>query len=325
MAELFVSRRIFPEAIEMLEEAGHVVEINDTARMLPRSELIEKTKDKDGLICLLNDEIDGEFLDACPDLQVVSNVAVGYDNIDVSAATQRDVIVTNTPGVLTDTTADLTFALLMAAARRIPEADKYSREDRYDGWELMQPHMGVDVHGKTLGILGAGRIGSAVAERGYHGFDMDIIYNDRESRPDLEKDLDAEPVEFEELLDRSEFLSIHTPLTPETEGLFDAEVFEQMNEDAILINVARGPIVNEDDLAEALKNDELLGAAIDTFEEEPDVNPELAEIDEFVALAPHIGSASRETRLKMARMAAENMIAGLENETPPNIVNEDVL
>ncbi len=325
MADVFVSRRIFDQAIEQVEDAGHTVRCNDTSRILPTDELIDRTRDAEGLICLLNDPIDADVLDACPNLKVVSNVAVGYDNVDVEAATERDVLVTNTPGVLTETTADLTFALLMAAARRIPEADVYSRADRYDGWELMQPHMGVDVYGKTLGIWGMGRIGQAVARRGYHGFDMDIIYNSREPKPDAEAELDAEYVEFDTLLERSEFLSIHTPLTPETEATFDAETFERMNDEAILVNAARGPIVDEDDLAAALKAGELRGAAIDTFEDEPAVNQQLAEIEEFVVLAPHIGSASRETRLEMAEMAAANMVAGLEGSVPPNLINEDAL
>ncbi len=325
MGDIFVTRRIFSEAIEKLEAAGHDVEINDTSRILPSDELRDHARDKDGLICLLNDEIDADLLDACPDLQVVSNVAVGYDNVDVDAATERGIAVTNTPGVLTETTADLTFALLMSAARRLPEADAYSREDNYDGWELMQPHMGVDVYEKTLGIWGMGRIGRAVARRAHHGFDMDIIYTSRNRKPEAEEELDAEFVSFDDLLEQSEFLSIHTPLTDETEGTFTADTFERMRDDAILINAARGPIVDEDDLAVALEAGEVRGAAIDTFEEEPDVNPHLAAIEEFVTLAPHIGSASRETRLKMARMAADNMISGLAGAEPPNIVNEDVL
>lgn len=325
MADIFVSRRIFQEAIEMLEDEGHNVEINDTARILPQEELIEKSKDKDALVCLLNDAIDENFLDECSDLEIVANVAVGYDNIDVDAATERDVMVTNTPGVLTGTTADFAFTLLVSAARRIPEADGYSRKDKYEGWELMQPHMGVDVYEKTLGVVGMGRIGRAVSRRAHNGFDMDIIYSDVEPMEDIEEELDAEYVGFEEILERSDFITIHTPLIPETEGMFGAEEFKKMKDSAILVNAARGPIVDEDALAEAIKAGEVRGAAIDTFEDEPSVNPKLAEIEEFVVLTPHIASASQETRLKMARMAADNVNSGLKGEKPPNIVNEEVL
>ncbi len=326
IGDIFISRRIFDEYIKMLEKAGHNVEVNDSSEILSKKELIRNTKNKDGLICLLNDKIDEEFLNACSNLRVVANAAVGYDNIDLETANEKGVIVTNTPGVLTDTTADLAFTLLMSAARRIPEADNYSREGKYDGWELMQPHMGVDIHGKTLGILGMGRIGSAVARRGAAGFEMDIIYHDKYSvKEDLEKEIEAERVDFEDLLIRSDFLSIHTPLTEETEGMFKMEEFRKINSNCILINAARGPIVDEDDLAQAIEEGELRGAAVDTFENEPKVNPRLANLTEFVVLTPHIGSASLETRREMARLAAINMIAGLEGKKPPNIVNEEIL
>lgn len=322
MVEIFITRRFFDDAIERLRKAGHDVEVNDSDRSLPKKELIEKVSGKEGLICLLNDTVDEEVLDACSSLQVVSNVAVGYDNIDVDAASQYGVKVTNTPGVLTETTADLTFALLLSAARRIPEADTYVRADRYDGWELMQPHLGVDVHQKTLGVWGMGRIGKAVAQRAYHGFDMDIIYNSNSPKEEVEESLDAEFVPFEELLQRSQFLTIHTPITPETERTFDADAFRLMNDDAILINVARGKIIDEAALVSALQSGELRGAGLDTFEEEPAVNEQLTQIDESVVLTPHIGSASQETRSQMAQMAVENMLAGIAGETPPNLVNE---
>lgn len=321
MAEIFITRRFFDDAIEKLQKAGHNVQINDSDRILSREELLDKVSGKDGLVCLLNDTVNEEVLDVCSSLQVVSNVAVGYDNIDIDAASQHGVKVTNTPGVLTETTADLTFALLLSAARRIPEADTYVRADGYDGWELMQPHLGVDVHRKTLGVWGMGRIGKAVAQRAYHGFDMDIIYNSNSPKEQVEESLDADFVSFEELLQRSQFLTIHTPITPETEGTFDADAFRLMNDDAILINVARGQIIDEEALVSALQSGELRGAALDTFEEEPAVNAQLTQIDESVVLTPHIGSASRETRSQMAHMAAENMLAGLAGETPPNLVN----
>jgi glyoxylate reductase len=251
-------------------------------------------------------------------------VAVGYDNIDVRAATERGVMVTNTPGVLTETTADLTFALLLSAARRIPEADRYSRKGEFEPWELMQPHLGVDVYGKTLGIVGMGRIGRAVARRG-KGFDMRILYYDARRDEEAERELGAKFTSFDELLRESDFVSIHVPLAEETKGMFGAKEFEKMKRNAILINAARGGIVDEDALAEALKQGKILGAAIDTHQMEPKVHPELAKIERHVVLAPHLGSASGETRLKMALMAAENMIAGLKGERPPNLVNPEVL
>lgn len=322
MADIFISRRIFRGAIEKLEGNGHGVEVNDSSRILPKEELIEKIRGKNGLICLLNDNIDAEVLDSNPGLKVVSNVAVGYDNIDVKAATERGVMVTNTPGVLTETTADLTFALLLSAARRIPEADRYSRKGEFGAWELMQPHLGVDVYGKTLGIVGMGRIGRAVARRG-KGFDMRILYHDVRRDEGAERELGAKFTSFDELLRESDFISIHVPLTKETRGMFGANEFEKMKTDAILINAARGGIVDEDALVEALKQGKILGAAIDTPQMEPKVHPELTKIERHVVLAPHIGSASRATRLKMALMAAENMIAGLKGEKPPNLVNPE--
>ncbi len=325
MANIFISRRIFKEAIDRLEREGHKIEINNTSRILSKEELIKKIEDKDGLVCLLNDEIDPEVMDSNPNLKVVSNIAVGYDNIDVDAATERGIMVTNTPGVLTDTTADLAFALLMSAARRLPEADRFCRAGKYEGWELMQPHLGLDIYGKNLGVVGMGRIGTVVSKRAHLGFDMDILYYDVSRNKEAEEKYDAQFVEFDELLERSDFVTIHTPLIEETWHLFSTEEFKKMKEDAILVNAARGPIVDEDALAQALKNGDIRGAALDVFEEEPKVHPELAKIEEFVVLAPHLGSASRETRLKMARMAAANMIAGLKGQKPPNLVNEKVL
>ena len=324
MADIFISRRIFREAIEKLEESGHRVEVNDSSRILPKGELIEKIQGKSGLICLLNDKIDAEVLDSNRDLRVISNVAVGYDNIDVGAATERGVIVTNTPGVLTETTADFTFALLLSAARRTPEADRHSRKGEFEEWELMQPHLGVDIYGRTLGIVGMGRIGRAVARRG-KGFGMRVLYYDVRRDEEAEGELGAKFTSFDELLRESDFVSIHVPLTKETKGMLGAKEFEKMKTSAILVNAARGGIVDEDALVEALKRGKILGAAIDTHQMEPRVHPELAKMEKHVVLAPHIASASRDTRLKMALMAAENIIVGLKGERPPNLVNPEVI
>lgn len=325
MAEVFITRRIFPEAREKLEEAGVGYEINDTGKILGKSELLERVRGKQGLIPLLNDQVDPEVMDASPDLKVIANLAVGYDNIDVEAATERGIMVTNTPGVLTETTADLTFGLLLAAARRIPEADSYVRRGDWNGWELMQPQQGVDVHGKTLGVVGMGRIGTAVAKRGYFGFNMDVVYHSRTRKEEIEDDLEAEFLDLDELLERSDFVSLHTPLTPDTRGMIGEEEFWKMKEDAVLVNVARGPVVDESALVEALKAGRIRGAGLDVFEEEPEVHPELKELSESVVLAPHIGSASRETRMKIAEIGVKNAIAALEGEEPPNLINPEVL
>ena len=325
MAEILITRRVFREVLEVLQQEQYVIEINDTDRILPTKELIERAQGKAGLICLLNDTIDSEVMEQIPSLKVISNVAVGYDNIDVEAATELGIMVTNTPGVLTETTADLTFALLRGAARRIPEADIYLRAGKYERWELMQPHMGTDVFGKTLGIVGMGQIGQAVARRAHRGFDMRVIYFSSSSKEHVDKELDAEFVEFDELLVRSDFISIHLPLADKTRHMFSSREFEKMKKEAILINTARGPIVDEAALIMAIKNGDIRGAALDVFEEEPRVHAELVKLEKYVVLTPHIGSASVETRLGMAMKAARNMIEALKGKRPPNLLNEQVL
>jgi glyoxylate reductase len=325
MAEIFISRRVFRDAIDILEKEGHTVDINDTDRILPAQELLQRAQGKAGLICLLNDRIDSVVMDKLPSLKVISNIAVGYDNIDIAGATQRGIMVTNTPGVLTETTADLAFALLLAAARKIPEADQYTRAGKFKNWQLMQPHMGVDVYDKTLGIVGMGAIGQAVAKRARNGFDMKVVYFSSSRKEAVEKELDAKFVEFDELLAMSDFISIHVPLTEKTRYMFSTEAFKKMKRTAILINTARGPVVDETALVETIKNGQIRGAALDVFEEEPSVHPELINLKENVVLTPHIGSASIETRLRMAKMAARNMVQGLKGNLPPNLVNERVV
>jgi glyoxylate reductase len=320
---VYISQRIFPEAQEFLKKEGITFEMNEGAR-LSKEELIKKIQEADGLICLLSDRIDSEVLKSNPKLKVVSNVAVGYDNIDVEAATRLGIMVTNTPGVLTETTADLAFALILGIARRIVEADKFTRKGEYEGWELIQPHLGTDVYGKTLGIVGMGRIGKAVAKRAYRGFDMKVIYYDEVRQPQAEEELGAEFVGFDELLERSDFITIHTPLTPKTRHMFSTEQFKRMKKSAYLINTARGPVVDEEALVKALKDKQIKGAGLDVYEEEPKVHPELLKMDNVVLL-PHIGSASVETRTKMSTMAAENISAALKGKEPPNLVNKEVL
>lgn len=324
MAEIFITRRIFRDAIDILKRERHTIDINDSDRILPVRELVKRAHGKAGLICLLNDRIDSVVMDELESLKVISNIAVGYDNIDIAAATQRGIMVTNTPGVLTETTADLAFALLLSAARRIPEADQFIRAGKFKNWQLMQPQMGVDIYEKTLGIVGMGAIGQAVAKRARKGFDMRVIYRSLSRKETAEKEYEAEFVEFDELLAMSDFISIHVPLTEKTKHMFTTQEFKKMKNTAILINTARGPVVDEAALVEAIKDGQIRGAALDVFEEEPSVHPELIKMEENVVLAPHIGSASIETRLRMAKMAARNMAEGLKGTRPPNLVNEKV-
>ena len=324
MAEIFITRKVFRDAIDILKKERHSIDINDSDRILPTRELVKRAHGKAGLICLLNDRIDSVVMDKLSSLKVISNIAVGYDNIDIAAATQRGIMVTNTPGVLTETTADLAFALLLGAARRIPEADRYTRAGKFKNWQLMQPHMGVDVYEKTLGIVGMGAIGQAVAKRAKKGFDMRVIYFSSSRKERAEKEFGAEFVAFNELLSISDFISIHVPLTEKTKHMFSTEAFKKMKNPAILINTARGPVVDEAALVKAIKDGQIRGAALDVFEEEPIIHPELIKMEENVVLVPHIGSASIETRLRMSIMAAENMVQSLKGNRPPNLVNEIV-
>ncbi|MBW2490011.1 MAG: D-glycerate dehydrogenase [Deltaproteobacteria bacterium] len=324
MTEIFITRKVFKDAIYMLEKEGYTVDINDSDRILPARELVKRANGKAGLICLLNDRIDSVVMEKLPSLKVISNVAVGYDNIDIEAATLRGIMVTNTPAVLTETTADLAFAMLLSAARRIPEADEFIRAGKFENWQLMQPLMGVDIYGKTLGIVGMGAIGQAVAKRARKGFDMRVIYYSSSRKEDAEKEFEAEFVEFDELLALSDFISVHVSLTEETRYMFSTEAFKIMKNTAFLINTARGPVVDETALVEAIKKGQIRGAALDVFEEEPRVQPELIKMKENVVLAPHVGSASNETRLRMAKVAVLNMIQGLKGNRPPNLVNDAV-
>ena len=321
MASVFVTCRVFPEEIDRLRAAGHSVVMRELPGPIGREELLEGVRTADALICLLSDRIDATVLETGERLVIIANLGVGYDNIDVPAATARGIVVTNTPGALTETTADLTFALLLAAARRIVEADAYTRAGSFRGWELLQPHLGLDVHGRTLGIVGMGRIGIAVARRGHRGFDMPILYHNRRRNEDAERELAATYVSFPELLESSDFLCVHAPLSLETRHLFDREAFRRMKKTAILVNVARGPIVDEEALVWALERGEIAGAALDVYEQEPKVHPRLTALRERVVLAPHIGSATTETRRGLARIAVANVLAVLEGASPPNAVS----
>jgi len=321
--KVFVTRKILEEGLNMLRER-YDVEVSDYDGIIPREMLLKKVKGADALLSLLTDNIDAEVMDAAgPNLKIIANYAVGYNNIDVEEATKRGIMVTNTPGVLTETTADFAWTLLMAIARRIVEADKFVREGKFRGWEPMLL-LGTDVFGATLGIVGFGRIGQAMARRAL-GFNMRVLYYDN-SRIDeqIEKELKATFVDLPTLLKESDFVTLHVPLTKQTHHLIGEKELKMMKKDAYLINTARGPVVDEKALVKALKEGWIKGAALDVFENEPEIEPELLKLDNVV-LAPHIASASYATRSKMSVMVAENIIKALNGEVPPNLVNPEVL
>lgn len=290
----------------------------------PKKTIIDKVKDLDALVTLLSDKIDAEVFNAGPKLRIVSQLAVGFDNIDVQEATKRGIYVSNTPEVLTDTTADFSWALLMAIARRVVEADRYVRTGQ---WKVAwHPDMmtGRDIHGATIGIVGAGRIGYAMAKRAT-GFDMKILFYDVVPRPEIEKDFGAKKVDLDTLLKQADFVSIHVPLMKETLHLMNEQKLRLMKKTAYLINNSRGPVIDEKALYKALKEGWIAGAGLDVFEQEPTPsdNP-LLKLDNIV-VAPHISSASLETRSQMSQMVADNLIAFFQGKKPPNLINQDVM
>ena len=321
--KVYVTREIPERGLKIIKERFET-EVWPEYAPPPKNVIIEKARDVDALVSLLSDKIDAEVFDAAPKLKIVSQLAVGFDNIDVQEATKRGIYVTNTPGVLTETTADFAWALLMAVARRVVEADKYVRTGQWKvGWH---PSMllGRDVYGATIGIVGAGRIGQAVARRA-KGFNMRILYYDVVARPEIEKELGAKRVDLDTLLREADFVSIHVPLMKETYHMINAEKLKLMKETAYLVNNARGPVVDEKALYEALKEGRIAGAGLDVFEQEPTpVDNPLLKLDNVV-VAPHISSGSYETRSKMAEMVAENLVAFFEGRQPPNLVNLEVM
>jgi lactate dehydrogenase-like 2-hydroxyacid dehydrogenase len=321
-ARILSSRPLFPEAREVLDRQFEV-EYWKEAVSIPRAELLSRVASKDGLICLLTEKVDEELLGASPRLRIAATVSVGFDHVNVAACTRHNVAVTNTPGVLDNTTADFAWTLLMAAARRVVEGDSWIRAGIWPGWDLDQL-LGSDIHGKTLGILGFGRIGREVARRS-HGFQMRVLYNDVvRASADMEREFHAEFVERDRLFAVSDFISVHVPLLPDTRHLIDAANLAKMKRTAYLINTSRGPVVDEAALGVALAARQIAGAALDVFEHEPGVHPSLVGRPDVV-LTPHIASASIETRTKMAVMAAENVAALFCGEQPPNILNPEVL
>jgi glyoxylate reductase len=312
LAKVFVTRRIPDSGIRLLKEKGFHVEVSDFDGVLPRELLLRKVKGMDGLLSLLTDKIDAELMDAAgPQLKVIGQFAVGYDNIDLNAATERQIVVTNTPGVLTEATAELTVALMYAVARRIVEADRYMREGHFHGWAPLT-FLGNNLVGKVLGLVGLGRIGEAVARRMQQ---MKIYYYDINRNEQLEQKQGLEYRELNDLLRDSDFISIHIPLTSHNRHLIDAERLKLMKRTAYLINTSRGPVVDERALVEALKSGRIKGAALDVYEEEPQMAPGLADLTNVV-LVPHIGSATEEARSAMSELAAKNIIAVLSGQEP---------
>lgn len=317
---IFVTRLLPENCMKVLNETFEL-EVNLEDRVLNKEEIIQKAKNKDALLCLLTDTIDEEVILSCSNLKVISNYAVGYNNIDVKAATAQKVPVCITPGVLTDTTADLAWALLMAVSRRIVESDTYTRAGKFKGWGPLLL-LGTDIHHKTLGIIGMGRIGLAMARRA-KGFDMNIIYTSNSRVDEAEKELDAQQVDLETLLKTSDFVSLHVPFTPENHHLIDAKALKTMKSSAFLINTARGPIVDEKALIHALQQGEIAGAGLDVFENEPELMPGLIDCNNAV-IVPHIGSATHETRTQMGMLAYENAKAIFEGHIPKACVNPEV-
>ncbi|MDD5301649.1 MAG: D-glycerate dehydrogenase [Elusimicrobia bacterium] len=306
--KVLVTRRVPQECLDLLKPHFEIEHYNKQTA-IPRKLLLKSVKDKDGLLCLLTDKIDSELLAAAPRLKAVSTFSVGYDHIDVPACKARGVCVTNTPGVLTESTADFTWALLMAAARRVVEGDACMRGGKYKGWDPLML-LGTDVFGKTLGVIGFGRIGQAVAKRAA-GFSMRVLYYDtRRAAPALESALNAKFVPLDDLLRESDYVSVHTVLDAGTRHLLDDRAFSLMKKSAYLINAARGPIVDEGALVRALKSDKIRGAGLDVYEREPKMAPGLASCKNAV-LAPHLASATLETRMRMGVMAASGLIDGL--------------
>jgi glyoxylate reductase len=299
----------------------HHVQINDEDQPMERKRLLQSVKDKEGLLCTITDQIDIELLDEAPHLQMIANYGVGFNNIDLKAATVKGIPVSNTPGVLTDATADITFALILATARRVVEGDRRNRKGEFRSWAPLH-FLGREVSGKTLGIIGLGRIGKAVVRRA-RGFEMRLLYNNRHRLEGSEEEqLGVQYVDLKGLLTEADFVSLHVPLTDQTQHLIGPHELELMKPSAILINASRGAVVDEKALVTALKTGKIAGAGLDVYEDEPNLAPGLADLDN-VTLLPHVGSATLETRTKMAQVAADNLLAGMRGEIPPNCLNCD--
>ena len=318
---VLVTREISEEAVKRLKQ-HFIVDSNQKDLPVSARQLLQKLKGKDGVVTLSTDVVNGEVLAKSPQLKIVCNVAVGYNNLDVAAATNRGVMMTNTPGVLDDTTADLTWALILSAARGLSHADRSVRAGKWKRWRMME-YLGQDIYGKTIGICGFGRIGRGVARRAM-GFNMKVLYASRSRASEaVEQEFRASYVDKHTLLRESDVVTLHLPLSPETRHYIAAKELALMKKSAILVNVSRGPVVDEKALVKALKAGRLFGAGLDVYEDEPALAPGLTALPNMT-LTPHIGSGTIETRLKMSNMAVTNCIAGLTGQRPPNLLNPDV-
>jgi glyoxylate reductase len=318
--KVFVTRKIPESGITLLKK-HHSVTVSKKDCVLSKDEIISQAKDADGLLCLLTDTIDADVISSLPKLKMIANYAVGFNNVDVETATQKKIPVSNTPGVLTDTTAELAWALVFSVARRIVESDSFCRNGKFEGWGPMLM-LGQDVSKKTLGIIGAGRIGTAMALKS-KGFDMNVLYVDQEHNRVLESELNAKKTDLSTLISESDIISLHVPLTEKTHHLIGRKELASMKETAVLVNTSRGPVIDEKALIHGLKTNQIFGAGLDVYEREPTIPKRLKQLDNVVIL-PHIGSATKDTRSKMAEMAAENMIQGLNGEKPDNCVNPEL-
>lgn len=317
---IFITRKIPQPGINLLQKK-HKVTVSKKNRVLSKQEIIDNAHNADGLLCLLTDTIDQEVISNLSKVKMIANYAVGFNNIDVDFATKKAIPVSNTPGVLTDTTAELAWSLVFAVARRIVESDRFCRNDQFNGWGPMLM-LGQDISKKTLGIIGAGRIGTAMALKS-KGFDMNVLYVNHHQNTVLETELNAKKTSLSEVLSKSDIISLHVPLTKETHHLIGENELNKMKETAVLVNTSRGPVIDEEALIKALERDWIFGAGLDVYEHEPKIPNRLKQLDNAVLL-PHIGSATKETRSKMAEMAAKDMIEGLEGKKPPNCVNPEI-
>jgi glyoxylate reductase len=321
MNKIFVSAGYPGNSIDSLSDK-YDVHVFDKDRLPTAEELARKAEGSSALITTVSDIVNKKIIDLCPDLKIISNSGVGYENVDIPYATEKGIFVTNTPGVLTETTADMAWVLILSVGRRIVEADAYVREGQFKCW-LPSLMLGMNIHNKTLGVFGMGRIGTAVARRA-SGFNMNIVYSNRGRNELAEKDTGAVFVDFQTLLKESDYIVVTTPLTPETKGRFGLPEFRQMKSEAIIINIGRGPVIKEAELAEALKERLIWGAGLDVFENEPKVDPELLK-QKNVVLAPHMASASWETREEMIAMAVRSVELALNGEVPEHLVNPQVV
>ena len=326
MKKVFITQQTMDEVVSHIADSGFAVEYRDNPQAMSPQELAGAVADCSGVLTLLTDRIDASLLESSRDLEVVANCAVGFDNVDIAAATAAGVMVTNTPDVLTDATADLAMALMLGAARRLVEGDAYMRQGRYTHFRMRQEQIGYDISGAALGIVGFGRIGKAVARRAHFGFGMTVRYYDviRHLSEAEEAALGVAYVSFYKLLETSDYVSIHTPLTPETRHLFNVATLHKMKPTAILVNTARGQIIDEHALVDALRSGTIGGAGLDVYENEPQMVAGLGALTQRMVLLPHLGSATEATRRKMALKAADNLVLALRGQRPPNLVNREV-